>query len=60
MGIDNNEILTLINDCQNRYKKLSDWEVDFLGDIEYQYRKKGKLTDSQNEILNNLWEKATS
>jgi len=54
------EILTLINDCQNRYKKLNDWEVDFLGDIEHRYRKKGSLTDAQKETLDKLWEKATS
>lgn len=54
------EILTLIHDCQNRSKKLNDWEKDFITNIEHYYRKKGSLTESQKETLDKLWEKATS
>lgn len=54
------EILILIRDCQNRFKKLNDWEKDFINNIENQYRKRKSLTKSQKETLDNLWEKATS
>lgn len=54
------EVLILIRDCQNRLKKLNDWEKDFIRDIENQYRKRKSLTKAQKETLDNLWEKATS
>jgi len=54
------EILTLIHDCQNRSKKLNDWEKDFIVNVENYYRKKGSMTESQKETLDKLWEKATA
>lgn len=54
------EILILIRDCQNRFRKLNDWEKDFINAIEIQFRKKHSLSKAQKETLDNLWEKATS
>jgi hypothetical protein len=56
----NDEIETLINDCEKRYKKLNDWEKEFIGNISKQFYKKKTLNQSQLDCLNKIWEKATS
>lgn len=54
------EILILIRDCQSRYKKINDWERDFISNINHHYSKRGTLTQSQKETLDKIWEKATA
>lgn len=37
---------------------FSDWEQDFLQDIEDQYLENGTLSEKQMNILANLWDRA--
>lgn len=56
----NDEIIILLDDCEKRYKKLNDWEKEFIENIRKQYIKKKALNQSQLDCLNKIWEKATS
>ena len=56
----NEETLTLIVDCEKRIKKISDWEASFIKAMRTCYEKRRELTSSQLEMLNKIWEKATS
>lgn len=43
-------ILTGIN-----YEKVTDWEQRFLEDVESYFKRKGDLTDKQEEILERIF-----
>lgn len=58
-------ISQMIDDC-NEVKDIpessggpgfNDWELEFLDSVEDQYAKKGKLTETQIEKLEELWDK---
>jgi hypothetical protein len=38
------------------FEKLNDWETKFLGDLERRMKTKGDLTESQEEILERIFE----
>jgi len=38
------------------FEKLNDWETRFLGDLERRMKSKGDLTESQEEILERIFE----
>ena len=54
------EVMILITDCENRDKKLNEWERKFLESIKEAYLKYKGLTSLQLDTLNNIWERATS
>lgn len=49
----------MIEDCQQRESKLSDWERSFIDSIEQQLARGGTLTEKQREQLDCIWEKVT-
>ena len=49
----------LIDDCEKRESKLSDWERTFIDSISSQLAKGRGLTDKQAERLEQIWEKVT-
>ena len=53
------DISTMIEDCQNRESKLSDWEAQFIDNIDSQIRDDGSLSEKQQEKLEQIWEKIT-
>lgn len=54
------EHITMIEDCENREEKLSDWERGFIDSIKKQLEQPGKqLSERQAERLEAIWEKVT-
>jgi hypothetical protein len=54
------EYITLIEDCERRSHKLSDWELSFIDSMRRQLEEGRRPTASQTEKLDDVWEKATS
>jgi hypothetical protein len=50
----------MIDDCQARAAKLSDWETTFIDSVDAQLRRTGGLSTCQAEKLEQIWERATS
>ena len=50
---------TLINDCLNRISKLTDWESRFVANLRIRLEANKPLTEKQDELLNEIWEKVT-
>lgn len=49
----------MIDDCEKRESKLTDWDVNFLDSISNQLDKNRSLSQKQIEKLESIWEKAT-
>ena len=50
---------TMIEDCETRESKLSDWERGFIDSLKA-WRARGiPLTDKQRERLNAIWDRVT-
>ena len=49
----------MIEDCEKRESKLSDWERSFIDSISMQLSKGRSLTDKQAETLDAIWERVT-
>lgn len=53
------EISTLIEDCENRSHKLDDWELSFVDSLKHQITKGQRPSQKQEDRLNEIWEKVT-
>ena len=54
------EHLQLIEDCENREERLTDWQRTFIDSIKQQIAQGRQLTERQSECLNECWERATA
>jgi hypothetical protein len=54
------EYLTLIDDCEKRDTRLTDWEKQFIDSLGRQLASGRRPTPKQIETLENVWEKATA
>ena len=54
-----NEHAQMIDDCEARESRLSDWERSFVDSISEQIAQGISLTPRQAETLDRIWEKAT-
>ena len=54
------EYITLIEDCEARESRLSDWEATFLDSIKAQLSTGRALSKKQTEMLDAIWERATA
>lgn len=54
------EPLQLIEDCMARESRLTGWECTFLDSINAQIVAGRRLSEKQDERLNEIWERATS
>lgn len=54
------EYLTLLDDCEKRSDRLSDWECQFVDSLQRQLADGRRPSPRQIETLDNVWEKATS
>lgn len=50
---------TMVEDCENRESRLTDWERLFISSISDQLCKGGTLTERQAEKLDDIWERVT-
>lgn len=53
------EITQMIEDCEKRESKLSDWERQFIDDIAARIGRGQGLTPKQDERLTQIWERVT-
>lgn len=50
----------MIADIERRQQKLTDWEVDFVDDIDVQLGKGHGLSINQEKKLEEIWQRITS
>lgn len=53
------ELYAMLEDCEKRESKLSDWERGFIDSLSDQVSKSGQLTPRQAEKLGDIWERIT-
>lgn len=53
------EYLTLIEDCEQRSERLTDWELQFIDSLSEQLLDGRRPSTRQIEVLDSIWEKAT-
>ncbi len=53
------EIGQMIDDCETRESRLSEWEAEFIDSLRHQLANGRNLTERQVEKLESIWEKAT-
>ena len=56
---DAGEHLIMVEDCEKRESKLSDWERGFIDSIKNQLQAGHALTARQAETLDAIWERVT-
>lgn len=49
----------MIEDCEERESRLTDWERSFIDSIKEQYSRGRGLSLKQSEALDRIWTKAT-
>lgn len=49
----------LIEDCETREARLSDWEAQFIDSIKRQLEAGRDLSDKQSDLLDSIWTKVT-
>ena len=54
------EYVTLIEDCERRSERLSDWQLDFIDSLRRQVEEGKMPTAKQIEKLDEAWECATA
>ncbi len=54
------EYMTLIEDCEKREEKLSDWERNFIDSLRRQLEQGRRPSQKQIECLDTAWERATA
>ena len=50
----------MLEDCEKRSDKLSDWECGFVDSLQRQIADGRRLSGKQVETLDNIWESATA
>lgn len=53
------EYVRMIEDCEKRDTRLTDWETDFIDSLGRQLAEGRRPTPKQIEVLDRIWEKAT-
>ena len=54
------EYLTMLNDCEQREGRLTDWERGFVDSLGRQIEQGRRPSAKQIETLDNIWERATA
>jgi hypothetical protein len=54
------EYLTMLDDCEARESRLTDWERSFVDSLRSQIEAGRRPSVKQLDTLDNIWEKATS
>jgi hypothetical protein len=53
------EYLTLLDDCEKREERLSDWERGFVDSLRHQIEEGKRPTVKQIDALDRVWENVT-
>ena len=54
------EYVTLLDDCEQREERLSEWERGFVDSLRRQIEQGRRPTPKQLEALDRAWERATA
>lgn len=54
------EYVTIVEDCEKRESRLTEWETGFIDSIRGQLERERPLSAKQIETLEKIWERATS
>lgn len=54
------EYITLLDDCEAREERLTDWERGFVDSLRRQLEEGRRPTTKQIETLDSVWERATA
>jgi hypothetical protein len=54
------EYLQMIDDCEDRESRLTEWERGFVDSIRAQIERGKLLTPKQIETVDEIWERATA
>ena len=54
------DVLQLIEDCENREDRLSAWEHDFILSVRAQLEAGRTLSPKQQGVLDGIWERVTA
>lgn len=58
-SMDMHESSQLVEDCEERSDRMSDWECTFVDSLKGQLVDGRRLTDKQAEVLEKIWEAVT-
>ena len=50
---------TMVEDCENRESKLTDWERTFVDSLKDQLSRGRALSEKQSDRLDAIWERVT-
>lgn len=53
------EQLTMVEDCEERESRLTEWEAGFLDSIRRRLEQEKPLSEKQADTLDRIWERAT-
>lgn len=53
------EYITLLDDCEKREGRLTDWERGFVDSLRTQIEQGRRPSTKQIDTLDNIWERAT-
>lgn len=53
------EYITMIEDCEKRDERLTEWECGFVDSLRRQIEQGRRPTQKQIDALDTVWEKAT-
>lgn len=54
------EYLKMVDDCEKRESRLSEWDCNFLESIRSRLEQEKPLSAKQTDTLDKIWERATS
>jgi hypothetical protein len=54
------EYLKLVDDCEKRESRLTEWEAGFIDSIRSQLEREKPLSQKQTETLDRIWERVTA
>jgi predicted small metal-binding protein len=54
------ENLLMVEDCEARESRLTDWEREFIESIRRRLESGHGLTDKQQDTLDKIWNRATA
>lgn len=54
------EYMTMVEDCEKRESRLTEWEASFIDSIKDQLGRERPLSVKQIETLEKVWDRATS
>lgn len=54
------EYLTMVDDCEQRESRMTEWEAGFVDSIRHRLEQEKPLSEKQTETLDRIWERVTA